>query len=92
MIHQLNKVYKFQGEEHTEINAPFEELTGLDYEIACNQFKTLNPNFAGAIELEPAFLTQILVNACKKPIEFFTGLPMNEYAKLKLAVQGFLLG
>lgn len=92
MIHQLKKVYTFNGEEHTEINAPLEELTGLDYEMASNQFKILNPKFAGAVELEPAFLTQILVNTCKKPIEFFTGLPMNEYVKLKFAVQGFLLG
>ena len=91
MLHKLKKPYVFNGQEYTEVDVPLEDLTGMDYEKSCQQFKTLNKGFVGAVELEPAFLTQILVNASKKPSEFFTGLPMNEYIKLKFAVQNFLL-
>lgn len=91
MIHKFAKPYQYNGVEFTELEVDIENITTLDYEKAEAQFKSLNPNFMGVLELETKFHKQLLINATKKPEEFFNKLPIGEFVKLKMAVQGFLL-
>lgn len=91
MLHKFKTTHKFNDQEYTELDIPIENITTLDYEKAEMQFRSLNPNFAGVIELESGFTKQIMINACKLPAEFFNSLPANEFVKLKMAVQSFLL-
>lgn len=92
MKHKFAKPYKFNDKEYTELEIDIENITTLDYEKAESQYKSLNPNFIGVLELETKFHKQILINATKLPEEFYNGLPIGEFVKLKMAVQGFLMG
>lgn len=92
MLHTFKKAYTWNDKEYTELDIPVENITTVDYEKAEMQFRALNPNFTGVVELESGFMKQIMVNACELPAEFFNGLPANEFIRLKMAVQGFLLG
>jgi hypothetical protein len=92
MKHKFAKPYNFNGKEYTELEIDIENITTLDYEKAESQYKTINPGFSGLIEAETGFTKQLIINATKLPAEFYNGLPLGEFIKLKYAVQGFLLG
>lgn len=93
MIHKLSRPHNYEGKEFTELEINFENLTTLDYEKTEREFKALNPHFSGQsmLEGETGFIKIVLCKAIGRAHDFLDNLPISDFAKLKVATQGFLL-
>ncbi|CAI3224202.1 conserved hypothetical protein [Clostridium neonatale] len=87
---KFNRIYTFDGEEYSGIDlSGLEELTANDMIWAQKQFERKG-GASVLIEMNMEYCLFIASRACKKPVEFFAGLKMNEAVRIKNKITGFL--
>jgi hypothetical protein len=90
MQHIFAKPYTFEGTEYSEVEIDLDGLTGADLSVAKREWAAPG-NFSPIPSTDMDFCASVAARAAKKPLEFFTGLPAKEYAKITQAVSNFLL-
>lgn len=87
----LHNPYKFEGKSYEKINVGIEAMTGK--EIAAVQKAWQNEgNLSPMPAASTDFAIRVAAKASKLPLEFFEGLPANDYMRVAQAVTLFLLG
>lgn len=87
---KFNKGYNFEGEEYSGIDlSGLDSLTANDMIWAQKQFERKGGTSV-LIEMNMEYCLLLASRACKKPIEFFSGLKMREAEMVKNKVTGFL--
>lgn len=89
MIHAFKNPYTFEGQEYTEIDIPMESMTGRDFEAAVKAWQRSGGK-AAVPALDSGFCAFAAARFCKQPVEFFEGLPINEYVTITTKIGNFL--
>lgn len=92
LIIKLSKPYKFDGETYETLDlTPIEDATGDDLRKAAKLLSKKEPGQNPAtLEMTMDYAFIMAARACKKPLEFFDGLPAKDAVAVKTAVVGFL--
>lgn len=90
MKYVFSKPYEFEGKEYNEIDAPVEGLTGRDISEVKKQFTDAG-HFSAVPVVDYDYCTFLLARVSKKPMEFFYGLPAQDYCAVCQKVGTFLM-
>ncbi|HOV79363.1 MAG TPA: phage tail assembly protein [Bacillota bacterium] len=88
---KLSKPCAFEGKEYTELILDFDSLTGRDM-ISAEAEARVIAGPAPVAELSKPFLAVMAAKAAKVPVDLIVGLPANDFSKVTMAAQDFLLG
>lgn len=89
--YKLETHIEFEDVKIEELEINFEKLNGEDLINAQNVLSLTGIPVAGAVEFNKAYLAHVIAKACGKPYEFITALKANDFAKVTLMAQGFLV-
>lgn len=91
------KPYKFEGQEYTELDVNYEDLSAQDIITVQKKYKNLlkgkEQYLSGnlmALTGDTDFIIFVLANITSMPLEFFKGLPYREFGKMYSELAGFL--
>ncbi|MDQ0114356.1 phage tail assembly protein [Paenibacillus harenae] len=91
----LSKPISDEGEEIVELNLDFDDLSANDILAAERQFNTemaKNKDFAPVKEFAKSYLAIIVAKAAGQPLEVIYKLKANDFSKVTMLAQNFLLG
>lgn len=88
---------KFEGQEYTELDVNYEDLSAQDVITVQNKYKRtlkgkeryMSGNLL-ALTGDTDFIIFILADITSKPLEFFKALPYKEFVKIYSELAGFL--
>lgn len=91
MVVVFAKPYKFEGNEYTQIDmSALYDLTAADMIAINSRRQRMSQGIEVMPEITMEYACELAARACKKPLEFFTRMPLKDAVKVKNRVVGFL--
>lgn len=93
-VYVLKKPIEFDGEQVVSLDLDFDNLTGDDILSAERQYNTESAkikDFAFVKEMSKSYLVFIVARAAKKPAELICKLSGNDFSRVTVLAQNFLL-
>ncbi len=91
------KPFKFEGQEYTELDVNYEDMSAQDVITYQKKYKNLlkgkEQYLSGnllALTGDTDFIIFILAGITSMPLEFFKALPYKEFSKMYTDLAGFL--
>jgi len=91
----LRKPIEFDGEQITELTLDFDDLSSEDILSAERQYEAAvgrSQQVAPVKEFSKHYLAFVVARAAKRPVELIYKLSANDFSKISLLAQNFLLG
>ena len=85
----LNKAFKYDGQEYTEISMDLESLTGNDMINAAKESKAIGDT-STVPELSKTYLAVVAAKAAHVPVDMIIALPAKDFSKVTMEAQNFL--
>ena len=87
---EFKEPFTFEGQEYTGLELDLKGLTGADL-LQAERDLAASGGFAGVPETSKEYLALVAAKAAKEPVELIKALPANEFSRVTVKVQNFLL-